>query len=350
MTPEAVLVQADDERALIRSVLEQLGATTPEAAVMADIYTEADLRGVHSHGIQRLPVLVERIRKGLLVPGRSPDFTWLAPAILRADGNHGFGPYIAFRALEMLEPAAHAHGLALATIAASSHSAMTGHYCEQYARKGWILIAWTTSEPLVHPEGGATAMVGSNPIAMGFPLVPDPFTIDLATAAAAIGRIQDRLHRGQEIPPDWAVDKDGVPTTDAARALGGSLNPMGGGKGYALGLAFEILVSLLTGTPFGHGVRGTLDTDHVCTKGDVYLLIDPNAFPGFADQAVMARGYLDEVRESRPAAGGPGVRIPGDRARSMRAARLANGIPLSDRVWRQAQEIAASLQAAHRPR
>jgi LDH2 family malate/lactate/ureidoglycolate dehydrogenase len=174
---------------------------------------------------------------------------------------------------------------------------------------------------------------------MGFPLEPRPFVFDIATAASAFGKIQDCKHRGQPVPEGWAVDQEGRPTTDAVAALSGSLNPAGGAKGYALGLGIELLIGLLAGTPFGKDVLGTLDTQWPCTKGDFFLLIDPHAFPFYADRARAAAQYLETLRVSRPAPGVDQVRLPGDRSHATRAERLETGIPLAASVWETVQGL-----------
>jgi LDH2 family malate/lactate/ureidoglycolate dehydrogenase len=332
-------VSAGEEREVIQSILTGLGARSEEAAIQADCYVEADLRGFHSHGVQRLPVLVERIRKGFIKLGGEPEFNWLAPTSLHVEGRRGLGPVVALKSLEEAEERAREMGMAGVAIRDSSHSVMAGYYCERWAERGWILIAMTVSEALVHPEGGAEALLGTNPIAMGFPLEPRPFVFDIATAASAFGKIQDLKHRGQRVPEGWAVDSEGRPTTDADAALQGSLNPAGGPKGYALGLGIELLVGLLAGTPFGTDVLGTLDTEHPCTKGDFFLLLNPRVYPFFPDRAEAAADFLRTVRDSQPAPGQERVRLPGDRSHNLRQTRLTDGIPLAESVWKSVLEI-----------
>jgi len=122
--------------------------------------------------------------------------------------------------------------------------------------------------------------------------------------------------------------------------LQGSLNPAGGAKGFALGLGIELLVGLLAGTPFGQEVLGTLDAEHPCTKGDVFILIEPSSYPHLADRAAAAAAYLSRIRESKPQPGGPSVRLPGDRSRELWAERLRDGIPLPQSVWEAVKRLA----------
>jgi len=152
----------------------------------------------------------------------------------------------------------------------------------------------------------------------------------------SMGKVHDYAHRGLPLEAGWAVDKDGEPTTDAAAAKQGAISPFGGPKGYALGLAFELLVASLTAAALGDAVRGTLDVTEVCNKGDVFIVMDP----GRALQAQALTDYLEAIRTTPPAAGFDAVLVPGDRALAAREARLAAGLPVADEVWTKLRALA----------
>jgi L-2-hydroxycarboxylate dehydrogenase (NAD+) len=334
-----VVVSSVDERALIVQVLSRLGARERESAIQADLLLEADLRGHHSHGIQRLPVLATRIRKGLIRVNTAPDLVWTADSVLSADGKDGLGPYVAECALERAKLEIVQRGVVAIAIRNSSHLGMIGYYCEKRALEGLICLAMTESEALVHPHGGTKALVGTNPLAIGIPSTPAPFVFDMATSTSAIGKIYASRHRGEAIPLGWAIDADGNPTTDPDAALKGSLTPAAGPKGYGLGITIGILTGLLTGSEIGRAVLGTLDTEYRCTKGDFFLLMSPGAFAGGATLATVLASYLDELRHSPPQKGVESVIVPGDRARRLREERLRSGVPLPKEVWAAAERL-----------
>jgi len=336
--PQLATIDAADERALIVDVLSALGAGPEEARDQAWALIEADLRGRPSHGVQRLPVIAERIRRGLIVPGATPSLAWTAEAVVSVDGRRGFGPHIAMRAAAAIRERATSTGVALATIRNASHLGMLALYVESFAADGRVGLAFTTSEALVHPWGGRVAMVGTNPVAVALPTDGEPFVMDMATGAISKGEVIARAHRGELLAPGSAVDADGVPTTDPIAADSGAISPFAGGKGFALGLALELVVAALTGTALGEEVRGTLDVTDPVTKGDVLLVVDPGAarVEPFAERL---GDYLRALRASPPAPGSAGVRIPGDRARSERQRRLAEGIPLPAVLWRELGEL-----------
>lgn len=318
-------------------VLNRAGVPDAHAALQIDLLLEAELRGRPSHGLLRLPRIVERIHKGVIDPHTIGEHTWRGQAYLSVDGKMGLGPVVACAALDAICEHARETGVAVAAIHNNNHLGMMAWYAERIAARGLTLIAMSTSEALVHPWGGRRAMLGTNPIAIGVPASPRPFVVDMATSLVSMGQIHDHAHRNIPIPPNWALDANGEPTTDAAAARDGSLAPFGEAKGYALGLAFEILVASLTASALGRNVRGTLDSTHPCNKGDVFIVIDTSTSGMMAD-AVGA--YLDEIRNDRPAHGFNNVAIPGDRSLAVREQRLKEGMPVAEEVWTRLLHLA----------
>lgn len=339
-----VRVAAASAARLCEGVLAANGAPPEHAAAQTRLLIEADLRGRPSHGLQRLPTLVERIRRGLLQPAARPELTWRTPAFLSVDGHHGFGSVAAHAAIGALDEAARATGVAVAGIANASHIGMLAPYLEDICSRGRLGVALTTSEALVHPTGGRTALVGTNPIGIGVPAAPEPFVLDMSTAAISAGEIIARAHRDVQLPPGRAVDETGTPTTDPHRALRGAISPFGGAKGYGLALGLELLVALLSRTELGDRVLGTLDARHPATKGDVLLVIDPQA-AGLPDPATYVAGYLEQLRTAPTAPGADRVLIPGDRMREERERRSRDGIDYPARLWRELSALEGAAAA-----
>lgn len=336
--PALIRVDAAEEQGLIVDVLRGLGASEDEATQQAKVLVEADLRARPSHGVQRLPVIAQRIRRQLIRPATLYTASWSADALLTVDGRQGFGPYVAMRAAEAIGQRAARTGVAAAAIRNSSHLGMLALYVEPLAAAGAIALAFTTSEALVHPWGGRVALVGTNPLAVAVPTDDEPFVLDMATGAISAGELIARGQRGQALPPGCAVDAEGSPTVDPAAAQLGAISPFGGAKGFGLGLAIELLVAALTETALGEEVRGTLDVTDPVTKGDVLIAFDPQA-AGLAPFGERLAQYLRALRASPPAPGSGGVAIPGDRARAERGLRLSDGIPLPASLWRELVQL-----------
>ena len=230
------------------------------------------------------------------------------------------------RAVDEIAERAPRHGVTVAAVHNTNHLGLLAPYVEECAARGLIGIALTTSEALVHPWGGRIAQLGTNPIAVAVPASPEPFVFDMATGVVSMGKVIDHRNRGIPLEPGWALDAEGNPTVDAARAAEGSIAPFGGAKGYGLGLAFELLVASVSGSAFGRAVGGTLDTRRVCSKGDLFFCLDPQVF-GAGDFAEGVSDCLRELRATPPQEGFTRVLVPGDRMRAERERRLAGGVP-----------------------
>ena len=314
----------------MHAVLLAHGVPEAFARTQTDLLLEAQMRGYASHGLLRLPRVIERIVNGATSPTSSGVHEWVGDCFLRVDGERGLGPVVALSALDALTERARRSGIAIAAIRNSNHIGMLAWYGERIARDGLIIIACTTSEALVHPWGGRRALIGTNPLCIAVPATPEPLVLDMATSLVSMGKVHDHANRGEAIPQGWALDAQGNPTTDAAAAKSGSIAPFGGAKGYALGLALELLVTSLAGSAIGTAVQGTLDSNSVCNKGDVFVVISP---PRSESISAAIHAYLDEIRASGAACADQPVTVPGDRSRQMRARSIAEGVEVDDALW-----------------
>lgn len=341
--PATRSIDIELERRVIIGVLTVLGATPVAAGAQADVLVEGDLRGHPSHGLQRLPMLVGRIRNGVIHPAAQGEHAWRSRSVLAVDGQRGLGPAVAMRALDAVVATAGTEGMALAALSNTNHLGMLAPYVERAAQEGVVAIATTTSEPLVHPWGGRDAGVGTNPLALAVPTGTDPIVLDMATGAISRGKVIDHANRNEPLPPGSVVDEHGRPTTDPNAALDGAISPFGGPKGYALAAGLEFLVGALTTSSLGRDVAGTLDATAVCNKGDVFLCISPQVVAG-SDRTTVLDGFVEELRVTRPVDPSRPVSVPGDRSRRTRARHLAEGfVPISGPVWEQVQALAADL-------
>lgn len=326
-----------------RAALRRAGVPPAQAALQTELLLEAELRGTASHGLLRLPRVIERITNGVTDPLATGLHHWAGEALLRVDGAQGLGPVVAMQALDAAAERLPRMGSVTVAIRNCDHLGMLAFYAEKMAARGIVLLGFTVSEALVHPWGGRRAMIGTNPIAIGVPAEPQPFVVDLATSEVSMGKIHDHANRGVPIPPGWALDAAGEPTTDATAAKAGAIAPFGAAKGYALGLGFELLVSALCASALGRGVRGTLDSDQPCNKGDVFILFSPQ--DGMAQQI---GAWLDVLRHSPPADPAQPVRIPGDRAQQTRARRAGAEIALPADIWTQIRRLSGDTEPAEK--
>lgn len=326
---DTMVIGVSELTELVVAALTSRGVPVSSARTQAQALIEGELRGHPSHGVQRLATLLSRIDNGVIEPAAVPTGAWVTSSVFAVDGHFGFGPVSARFAIDEIAVRAEHSGIAAALISRSGHVGMLAIYAEELAHRGLIGLTITTSEALVHAWNGSSAIVGTNPIGIAVPTTADPFVLDMSTAEVSVGKIIHYAAMGQPLEHGWAVDAAGEPTLDASAARSGALTPFGGPKGFGLGLAVELIVGLLTRGALGTDVHGTLDTDQFSTKGDVFIAISPSAV-GVGEDLGRLTEYLEAVRNT--AAAGCAVRIPGDRSRQTREARLADGLQISTSI------------------
>ena len=328
-------VRVDEISRFARAILASVGVPQPNADTLSDVLVHADMQGIFSHGMSRLPTYAARIERGLINPRTSGSVVTRRGAVRVIDGENGIGQVLGVRAMQDAIDGAGEHGVGIVGVRRSNHFGVAGYYAELGAEMGMIGIALTNSPKGIPPWGGREAYFGTNPIAAAIP-VPGrlPIVIDLATSVTARGDIILAAQRGEPIPKGWAIDSEGRPTTDAQAALTGAVLPMAGPKGYALALLVEVLTGVLTGAAFGpHVLNMYEDWTQGSEMGHLFIAIDPAAFGDpafFLDRMeTMAR----EIEAVPPASGATAPRLPGERRHASAIRARKEGISYSPSIW-----------------
>lgn len=338
-----MILTFEQEKALIRKLLLRLGASNEEAEATAEVLTEADARGLASHGLLRLPYILRALQRGTIIPNASIRVARETEATALIDGGHGLGHYVAVRAMRLAIEKAKRCGVGAVGVYNSNHFGIAGYYAEMALREGLIGIVTTTTDALVHPWGGVEPMLGTNALAVGIPGDP-PILLDMATSVAARGKLVEAAKKGEPIPQGWAVDREGRPTTDPKKGLEGALSPFGGVKGYGLALVLELLAGPLVGAAAGKEVVGTLEpVEGFCTKGDLMIVIDPTAFGSVEEFRMRVQKFVRELKASRKAPGVEEILVPGEPEFRTRERRLRDGIPIAEEVWAELEQIGKEL-------
>ncbi|WP_291297002.1 Ldh family oxidoreductase [Elioraea sp.] len=321
------------------TALRRAGASPDAASHTAHMLALADLDGIASHGLSRLPAYAAQLRSGKIKGSAAPAVSRPAAGTVAVDADDGLAyPAIAL-GLSWMASLLPAQGVVACGVRNSHHAGAMGLFVEDLAREtAGFVIAFTNSPAAIPPAGSGTPLFGTNPIAFACP-VPgrDPLVIDLSLSVVARGRIMVAAQKGEAIPEGWAVDASGAPTTDAAAALGGAMLPIGGAKGAALVLMVELLTAGLTASNAGFEASSFLDDKGGPPRiGQSFIAIAPGAVGGNA-QAVTARVAAITARVLEE----PGTRLPGDRRLATRAANRANGIPYPAALLATLRELAA---------
>ncbi|MGH8308621.1 MAG: Ldh family oxidoreductase [Steroidobacteraceae bacterium] len=301
------------------------------AAPTARALVAAEVDGQPGHGLARVPTYAIQSRAGKVDGFARASAERIAPAALRVDGHLGFAYPAIDLAVSQLVPLARANGIAVASIFHSHHFGQAGVHAERLAREGLIALVFGNTPKAMAFWGGRSPMLGTNPLAFAAPLpagAAPPLVIDLALTVAARAKIVAAQKAGKRIPADWAIDRDGRPTTDPAAALAGTLLPIGGAKGGALALMIEILAAALTGSSFGWEASSMFDDkDGPPNMGHLFIALDPQRLSGGAFDPRMAT-LLEAIAHE------PEVRLPGSRR-----------IALRERAAREGVAIPAALHA-----
>ena len=244
-------VSAERLMDIAKTLLQAAGASVEEAATIARYNIGANLVGHDSHGIILIPTYIDRIKVGHIVPGAPWNITQETPTTTVIDGNWGFGYVVTDRAMRYTIDKAKKQKVAAATVFRQSHIGRLASYPLMAAREGMIAMITADSgrsAKAVAPFGGAKARLGTNPICFAIPSnLEGPLFFDMATSAAAAGKINVATARGEQVPAGWLIDADGKPSTDP-RVLrqGGALLPVGGTEGYK-GYGLATIVEILLG-------------------------------------------------------------------------------------------------------
>jgi len=338
-----MIVSFEREKAVIRALLQKLGVSDKEANATAEVLAEADLRGLASHGILRLPYILRALKRGTIVANANVRVVKEAPATALIDGGHGLGHYVATRAMRIAIQKAKKHGMGAVGVNNTNHFGIAGYYAEMAMREELVSIVTTTTDALVHPWGGVEPLLGTNAFAIGLPTDP-PVLLDMAMSIAARGKLVDAMKRGQKIPEGWAIDPEGRPTTDPVEGLKGALSPFGGPKGYALAFVLELLAGPMVGAGVGKEVVGTLEPkEGFSTKGDFMIALDPTVFVPLAEFKARTTRFINEVKASKKAPGVVEIMVPGEPERKAREKRMREGVPIADEVWAELERLASEL-------
>jgi LDH2 family malate/lactate/ureidoglycolate dehydrogenase len=319
------------------------GLPPDDAAACAAQTVDAELRGVVSHGCVRVGVFVERLARGTVNP--TPRVTTLIdlPGWALLDGDRGMSAVGGRRAMEAALAKAATQGVAAAAVRSVSHTGHVGWFAAMALARGMIGVVASSAAANLAPWGGADRLVGNNPIAFAIPSAGEfPIVFDMATSTVARGRVLLAAKTGAPIPEGWALDADGRPTTDAERAVAGTMLPLGGHKGAGLALVLGLLTNALTASPPESAQPDWLETGRDFSLALFCLVIDPRQCLG-ADYAALVRDAVAGLKTSRLAPGFDEIRVPGEAAARRLREHAARGIALPPALVRELDEIGARL-------
>jgi LDH2 family malate/lactate/ureidoglycolate dehydrogenase len=299
---------------LASRALAGLGLAPADAADAARILVLGELMGLSTHGLGRIESYGERLDLGGIKARPAIRVERVAPAIARVDGDNGVGPLVGMRSLEAAMAMARQTGVGIAFARASNHFGPVAPYSLIAAEAGFASIIGSNATTTIAPTRGREARLGNSPV--GF-CVPNPggrpVILDMALSVVARARIRNAAERGEPIPPTWATDRDGKPTTDPNAALEGFLLPIGGHKGYGLALIVDLFAGLLSGAAFLTRVSSWSDNPEAPQDlGHFFFLIDVTRLGPPEWLAGRMREFAAIIHDTPPADPAAPVLLPGE--------------------------------------
>jgi LDH2 family malate/lactate/ureidoglycolate dehydrogenase len=339
-SPGAPRFDAEELLAYACAVLERLEVPGPDARQVAECLVLADLRGVDSHGMVRLPVYARRLQAGVVNARPAITVEHRFGAACLVDGDNGLGPVVGSRAMDEALTLAETAGFGFAGVRRSNHFGAAAYYVEKAVRRRRIGFAVSNAPPNMAAFGGRERFLGTNPMAVAIPAgEEEPIVFDASSSVVARGKIIVAAHRNLPIPEGWAIDPEGLPTTDARAALAGAVLPFGGPKGSAISLIIDILSGVLTGAAFALHLNTLENLDAVQNVGHVFAAVRTDLFLPAGEFERRMDEIVRMLKSSAPAAGVPRVLAPGEVEFAIEEQNRELGVALVDEVVTQLVEL-----------
>jgi len=330
-------VRAEKLFELTKKLFIANGIPEQDAEVSAEVLLSADLRGIDSHGVSRLPYYIGKLKNKTVNPLPNIKMVRELPATALVDGDNGLGPVVAKKAMEIAIDKAKKVGAGLVSVQRSNHFGIAGYYTMMALKEGMFGIAMTNAVSMVAPTFGAKGMLGTNPISFTAPCGKlKPFVLDMATSAVPLGKIEIALKNQKKIPPGWLYGPDGEFTDDPSMLFkGGALAPLGGTrelgghKGYGLALMVDILSAVLSDSNYGAKQEGLMSMrPEPSNVGHFFMAFPVEGFRPLEEFKKTMDEALTAIKESPRAKGQERIYIHGEPEFEFEEERREKGIPL----------------------
>lgn len=328
--PDQIRVDVEKARELCITAYQRHGVPAQDAALAAEQFILCDLLGIPTHGLRRLSNYIGRIEIGGISPKPDIRVSSRLPAVAVVDGDGGLGTVIASRGVQEGIRRAKENGIAYVSCINSNHFGGNASYGWQASEAGLVCISGSNGTPTIAAPGGKTPAIGNNPIGYA---APGPngrhFILDMALSIASRGKLRALRDKGLPIAEGVALDKDGLPTTDAGAALDGFVLPIGGHKGYGLATAIDLLSAVLGGGGIGPGIRHQFkQADQPSNVSHFFLMIDPVATVGRDAFQQNILDFADWIHGQPAVDPAQPCRLPGEAAAERMARNRVEGIPM----------------------
>ncbi len=362
MTDQAMargtVMQESKLKDFCNKVWMKLGVPEKDAKITTDVLVLADIRGIESHGVARLPRYYADLKNGWTRPKDESRIVKETKATALIDGERSLGQVVGHKGMELAVKKAKDTAVGIVTVRNSHHYGIAGYYTLMALQHDLIGVSMTNAAPLVVPTFGRTALLGTNPISLTAPTSKEtPFVLDMATSVVPRGKLEVYDRQSKKIPLGWAVDQTGRGSTDAhlvldalGKRLGGGILPLGGEgedhsghKGYGLALMVDVLCGVLSGAATGLGVDVNKEKPNV---GHFFMAIDPSAFRPLEEFKRDMDRLARELKDSPKAEGQSRIYVHGEKSFAKMEKFRKEGVPLGPKVVEEMKKIGGELGVA----
>nr|MDO8100636.1 Ldh family oxidoreductase [Candidatus Njordarchaeota archaeon] len=353
MSEEIFIIDAKTLESFMKDVFIGVGVPKGDAAICAEVLIASDLRGIESHGVQRLKMYYDRIKAGVQSPVTKIKVVKDARTTARLDAGHGMGHVAGYRAMEMAIKKAKKNGTGAVSVGNSTHFGIAGYYSMMAIKEGMIGITMTNARPSIPPTFGVEPMMGTNPLTIGIPTDEEfPFLIDCATSITQRGKIETLARTNAPTPEGWVINENGETLTDSAKILdgltkgtaallpvGGPSETLGGHKGYGYAAAVEILSAGLWGGPF----MKDFNNPKTYLLGHVFIAVNVESFIDIDTFKKIAGNICRALRNSKKVPGEERIYTAGEKEYYKEIERRKTGIPINRSILNDLLTMKAEL-------
>jgi LDH2 family malate/lactate/ureidoglycolate dehydrogenase len=342
---ETVNISSQMLQSWVSKIFEAVGMSSEDAELTAHTLVVADARGVHSHGCLRVPLYVKRIEKNSVDPRAKPTLIREKGAMALFDGHNAAGQVVSYYSMQKAIALAEEHGISFVTARNSNHNGAAAYYSMMALPKDMVGFCCSIGGGnLMAPFGGADRRIGNNPLSYAFPaLRHDPVVLDMAQSVVAKGKIIMASKTNSKIPPEWALDSNGLPTTDPAAATQGFLRTMGDYKGSGLSIVIGMLSSMISSAAIGPTLKDVYEDFVPLNKGHSFcairldFLVDTDEFKKNMDT------QIEFIKASKKAPNVDEVFLPGEMEAQNYRRQMKDGIDMPAEVMEEIVSIGQRL-------